>query len=255
MAGLIDFAPTADDLLAIEPEDLGMILVRLARSSRSRLPDQQHLNNFTLSGFEMALWNADSPGYQHRNRNKVARALAEAWQWLQTEGLIMADPDQPNGYFVLTRRGERLDSDAKIEAYQRRGLLPSASLHPVLLEKVRPMFLRGDYDLATFEAFRQVEIAVRAAASLAPELDSVEVMRKAFDPEGGALIDSSVVKSEQHALSHLFAGAIGHAKNPGSHRTVNLTPVEATALIWLASYLLGVVDARAARVAATPPSP
>ena len=47
------------------------------------------------------------------------------------------------------------------------------------------MFLRGDYDLATFEAFKQVEIAARTAASLPAELDSVEVVRRAFHPETG----------------------------------------------------------------------
>lgn len=56
-------------------------------------------------------------------------------------------------------------TDQLAEAYRKRGLLPSAILQPVLLEKVRPMFLRGDYDLATFEAFKQVEISVRTAAS------------------------------------------------------------------------------------------
>ena len=202
----------------------------------------------------MPLWNANVPGYQHQNRKKVARALAEAWQWLQTEGLIMADPDQPNGYFVLTRRGERLDNPADIEAYRRRGLLPSASLHPILLEKVRPMFLRGDYDLATFEAYKQLEIAVRTASYLPAHLTGEKVMRDAFHPVNGPLTDATAVASERKALTHLFAGIIGHAKNPGSHRTVTLTAVEAAGLIWFASYLLGVVEARAARIAAATPS-
>jgi Protein of unknown function (Hypoth_ymh) len=71
-----------------------------------------------------------------------------------------------------------------------------------------------------------------------------EVVRTAFHPETGALTDPKAVAAERHALSHLFAGAIGHAKNPGSHRTVNLTATEVAALIWLASYLLGIVNAR-----------
>jgi uncharacterized protein (TIGR02391 family) len=254
MAGLIDFAPTTDDLLAIETEDLGMILVRLAHSSRSRLPDQQHLNNLTLSQFEMPLWNANVPGYQHQSHKKVARACRSLA--MAANRRLMADPDQPNGYFVLTRRGERLDNDPNIETYQRRGLLPSASLHPVLLEKVRPMFLRGDYDLATFEAFKQVEIAVRTATSSPADLLGEKLMRKAFHAEDGALTDTTAVMSEREALTHLFAGIIGHAKNPGSHRTVTLTAIEAAGLIWFSSYLLGIVDARTARIAAaTPPSP
>jgi hypothetical protein len=111
MTGLIDFAATAEDLLEIEPEDLGLILISLAHSARGR-PDQLHLSNFTPSQFEMPLWNANVPGYQHQSRKEVGRAVAEAWQWLQTEGLIMPAPDQPNGFFCLTRRGERLKNGA-----------------------------------------------------------------------------------------------------------------------------------------------
>jgi uncharacterized protein (TIGR02391 family) len=196
-------------------------------------------HNFTLGDLEMPLWNANTPAYPPNNRLEVRRALAEAMQWLEAEGLIIPDPEQSAGWFRLTRRGERLKEPADIEAYRKGGLLPRSNLHPILLEKVRPMFLRGDYDLATFEAFKQVEIAARTAASLPADLDSVEVVRRAFHPDTGVLTDTGGVASERHALSHLFAGAIGHAKNPGSHRTVNLTAVETVALIWLASYLLG----------------
>lgn len=236
---MIDYAPTADELLAIEPEDLGLILLTLARETH---PLAQR--NFTLSQFEMPLWNADDPGYPHRSRQAVARGLAEAWQWLQTEGLMMPDPDQPNGWFCLTRRGERLKGPADVDAYRKGRLLPASNLHPILLEKVRPMFLRGDYDLATFEAFKQVEISVREAARLPADLIGVDLVRKAFDASSGKLTNKDTVKGEREALAHLFAGAIGHAKNPGSHRTVDHSAIEAAQLIGLASYFLGVVEAR-----------
>jgi uncharacterized protein (TIGR02391 family) len=236
MAGLIDFAPTVSQLLEIEPEDLGLILIRLMQDVRQP--------NFTVSEFEMPIWNANSPGYPPQNRQAVSRAIAEAWQWLQYETLIMPDPDHSSDRFCLTRRGRRLNNAADIEAYGKRQLLPSSSMHPILIQKVRGMFLRGDYDLATFEAFKQVEIAARSAASLPADLDSIKVVRTAFNADNGALTETSAVMSERQALAHLFAGAIGHAKNPGSHRTVNLTAAEAAALIWLASYLLGIVDAR-----------
>jgi hypothetical protein len=82
----------------------------------------------------------------------------------------------------------------------------------------------------------------------------VELMRTAFHPSTGALRDKMVVAGEKQALSDIFAGAIGHAKNPGSHRTVNLTAVEAAELIGLASYLLGIMEARAARKAEQEPA-
>jgi uncharacterized protein (TIGR02391 family) len=238
MPGLIDFAPTADKLLEIEPEELGLILLQLVNDLHSPAP------RFTVSQFDTPLWNANSLGYPYHRRQVVARALAEAWQWLLTQGLIMPDPDQPNGYFCFTRRGARLQSAADIEAYRKADLLPLGNLHPVLLEKVRPMFLRGDYDLATFEAFKQVEIRVRQVASLPANLVGVDLMRAAFRPQTGPLTDKATVTAEQEALGHLFAGAIGHAKNPGSHRAVTVSAVEAASLIGFASYLLGVVESR-----------
>ena len=57
--------------------------------------------------------------------------------------------------------------------------------------------------------------------------------------------------SERHALSHLFAGAIGHAKNPeATARSIDRRV--GAALVWLASYLLGIVEARAAKISAKP---
>jgi uncharacterized protein (TIGR02391 family) len=106
------------------------------------------------------------------------------------------------------------------------------------------MFLRGDYDLAVFEAFKQIEIAVRAATSSPAELLGTDLMRAAFHAETGKLTDKTVVTGERQALSHLFAGAIGHAKNPGSHRAVRMSAVEAAQLIGFASYLLGIVEIR-----------
>ena len=43
---------------------------------------------------------------------------------------------------------------------------------------------------------------------------------------------------------HLFAAAIGHAKNPTSHRDVAMTALEAARLIVFASHLFEIVERR-----------
>ena len=96
MPGLIDILPDAGSLLALAPEDLGMILMNLAQKSAG---------SFTLSHFVMPLWNANVSAYPQHMRTPVARATAEAWQWLQNEGLIMVAPDQYERLVLSDKKG------------------------------------------------------------------------------------------------------------------------------------------------------
>jgi hypothetical protein len=57
MAGLIDSAPTVGDLLEIEPEDLSLIIIELTYGI------QPPSHRFSMSHFEMPIWNANVPGY------------------------------------------------------------------------------------------------------------------------------------------------------------------------------------------------
>ena len=111
-----------------------------------------------------------------------------------------------------------------------------------MANKVYPLFIRGDYDTAVFQAFKEVEIRVRKAASLPQGLFGVDLVRNAFNPENGKLTDMASIKAEREAKSHLFAGALGLFKNPSSHRDVNWQdPGECAELIYLANHLLRLV--------------
>jgi hypothetical protein len=52
------------------------------------------------------------------------------------------------------------------------------------------------------------------------------------------------VAAEREAEAALFAGAIGHAKNPTGHREVEMSPPTAVRLIVFASHLLDIVARR-----------
>ena len=102
-------------------------------------------------------------------------------------------------------------------------LLPKRLLHRVVSRKVLPIFMPDSYGLAVFEAFKQVEVAVREVGGYEENDRGTDLMRKAFHVDNGNLTDQNQHPAEKQARSDLFAGAIGSYKNPGSHRDVEIT--------------------------------
>jgi len=228
-----EFFPDTEALIALEPEELAGVLLEYLIGLG---PDN---NEGQLSRYNFMLLNTKG------REDNVAKALIEAWIWLEREGLLAPQTDAHGGDWVyITRRGAALKNRSGIEAYRRTNLLPKQLLHPSISVKIWNTFLRGDYDTAVFQAFKEVEVAVRAASGLKPGDIGVTLMRKAFNPQNGPLSDMNEQDSEREALSNLFAGAIGSYKNPSSHRHVPIEPQEAVEMIVLASHLLGILDTR-----------
>jgi uncharacterized protein (TIGR02391 family) len=171
----------------------------------------------------------------------------EAWVWLEREGLIAPKPETTGEWSFITRRGHQVATRDGLAAYRAAALLPKQQLNPTIAQKCWSAFLRGEYDTATFQAFKELEVAIRSAGRFRTEDYGVELARKAFKPLSGPLTERSAPASEQEALANLMAGAIGSYKNPHSHRNVDLEPQEAAEMIMLASHLLRIVQNRASR--------
>ena len=240
---LLSLFPKPEDLLALTPEDLGGVIVEL-------MPPLLQNGLFNPAALIASVFQLVGPSYPPGSRRSVELVVAEALSWLATQGLLIPDPGQPSpGFYVPTRRSQSLRTRADVDTYRKGRVLPDDLLPPLFAEKVVPLFRRGDYDVAVLQAFKEVEVAVRKAANVkgagyANSEIGTTLMRKAFHPDTGPLTNSKKIPAEREADMHLFSSAIGHAKNPPSHRDFPVTADEAAHLIIFASYLFGIVEQR-----------
>src|SRR5437764_1076915 len=99
--------PNAEDLLALEPEELAGVVLEHFNSLPIHERESIHPGNFVNpNGFPVQHY---PPQYQDR----VGKALMEAWAWLVRENLIAPKPGSPEWFFV-SRRGERLKTASDV---------------------------------------------------------------------------------------------------------------------------------------------
>ena len=229
---VFELLPPVQQAIKLEPEELGVFVLSHLAKVNPNSPGGLNLNNFLISLRE----------YSGERKQDVSEPFTEAWMWLESERML-APLRGDRDFFYITKRGKALLESSDLDAYRRVNLLSAMNLAPSLARKVQPTYLRGDYDTAVFQAFKEVEILVRKAANLGNDKIGVRLMREAFHPETGPLTDQSMQPAERQALSDIFTGAIGLLKNPSSHRDTDLDdPQEAAEAILLANYLLRIVE-------------
>ena len=174
--------PDVQMLLALAPEELAATVLFLLKK---RTEAKFHTGNL-----QRELWGhstSGQPAYPRQRENEINLALAEAWAWLQAQGLIV--PDMENGQYgwlQLSRRARAMESEADFKSFKVANLLPKEILHAKIADPVWRAFMRGEFDVAAFQAMKAVEVSVRAAAGLGDNLIGVKLMREAFCTGGGA---------------------------------------------------------------------
>jgi hypothetical protein len=127
MTRLYEMIPDVDVLLALAPEELALTLLRLAKQNRQ--------NNMVLRDTAtQALYPGPgvTTGYPYQGDADIQIAIAEAWNWLQVNSLIVpaSEPNGRNGWFVISRRGEAIASDMDFQTYRDAVDFPKSLLHP-----------------------------------------------------------------------------------------------------------------------------
>jgi hypothetical protein len=121
------FFPTADELLAAELPRLGEILLVHLNSYEGKVKQDGRLNRGNLLAMlenrNVGLGPLpDSPEYGAR-QPEVTQAVMEAWNWLEREGLLIRDPQQPADWFTISRQGEAvLGRFGRFEHLEKLGL-------------------------------------------------------------------------------------------------------------------------------------
>ncbi|MBX3076795.1 hypothetical protein KF707_22345 [Candidatus Obscuribacterales bacterium] len=122
------------------------------------------------------------------------------------------------------------------------GEFMAAQLHPQIYHICWKPFERHHFGEAIVLAVKEVEDAVKMAVSGNINDSGVALVRKAFDPEEGILIDKETSMTDNQGVGDLLAGFLGRYGSVQQNSVFSF--VETARILTLASYLLGVMDAR-----------
>ena len=127
---LKSFFSTAEELLAADLHKLGEVLLVHLKSYES-VPGNSAYQRGMIgqSSFRDTLEQPTGYGPLRQEReygdkqSQVTRALMEAWDWLQREGILIREASQPAPWFVISRKGEQiLTRFSRIEHWEALGL-------------------------------------------------------------------------------------------------------------------------------------
>ena len=231
---LTDEVRDADTLLALQPEQLAPLVLRVIR---------EHVR-LSPSGFNWCTFTYGVEGDYGTRGAECALAASAALTYLQNLGILVHHPShQQWGWYALSARGLQIATPEDFTHLGAISLYPRGRIHPEIERRTFSDFVAGEYESAVFKAFKAVEARVRDKGGYTDADYGTVLMAKAFGLPDGKLTDSSEQPSESEALRKLYSGAIGRFKNPSSHRFVGYSdPAVVVEMLGLASILMRRLD-------------
>lgn len=126
-------------------------------------------------------------------------------------------------------------------------LLPQTYIHPKIAKKSFKLLESGEFESAVFQAFKCIETSIRDKIGALKEEIGIKLIRKAFNPDNGALTNFDLPIPEREAFVNYIAGAFGYYKNPCSHRDIKLDFISTFDRIAVASDLLKIIESSTLR--------
>src|SRR5438128_988637 len=144
---LYELVPNPDVLVALEPEEVGGLLLVHMNSLGPRDQNMNRHNFFRRP--EDTFYE-----YARERHEQIVMAFAEAWAGLDRQASIIPNPQQGNVWFPVSRRGSQIRTSVDFAAYRHASLLLREQLQSSIADRVSATFLRGSYDTAVFESFK-----------------------------------------------------------------------------------------------------
>jgi hypothetical protein len=145
--------------------------------------------------------------------------------------------------FVVTGRVDRLAGFRKMAAVipePPAGDYIGALFHPAIYHSTWRPFELGQYGQAVALAVKEVEDHISLAVAGNINATGADLVRQAFDPEGGLLLSAEVPASENQGISDLLAGFFERYK--GIPPSAPMSIQQAAQVMALASYLMHTLE-------------
>ncbi|MHB1511025.1 MAG: TIGR02391 family protein [Acidimicrobiales bacterium] len=144
---------------------------------------------------DTAEWNEHN--YLLAHPAPVNEAVAEALAWLRGRGFITRTPGKSAEPAIFVTAGGRkaLARGLRMVRTVRAEEGLGQTLHPSIEQRSCRQFLLGEYEQAVFVAMKAVEVRVRRLAGFGDEVTGVDLMTRAFRPEGRLAVPAPSAES------------------------------------------------------------